>query len=145
MVVTAVATIVVIAALATAAIVLNVQHADATPVRNKGRGYNTEEYMAARQRLLSKEQKRALGAELQLNKNELQLNNILLKVSQVEDPDLRLIILKLIIRSKETFCFKFCGNGFRASFYIPYLCTTILNKALNRFVVDILVFCSRSV
>ncbi|KAK3769223.1 hypothetical protein RRG08_005170 [Elysia crispata] len=79
MVVTAVATIVVIAALATAAIVLNVQHADATPVRNKGRGYNTEEYMAARQRLLSKEQKRALGAELQLNKNELQLNNILLK------------------------------------------------------------------
>ncbi|KAK3740347.1 hypothetical protein RRG08_004286 [Elysia crispata] len=55
-------------------------HAVEIAVTNKsrGRGYNAEEYMMARQRLLSKEQRRALGAWLQLSEKESVLNEILL-------------------------------------------------------------------
>ena len=78
-----------VAAIAGTIVVLNVlvHHSDGAPtsalqLEGRGRGYNAQEYMAARHRLLSKERKRALGAGLVLNAREQRLNKILLAVSK---------------------------------------------------------------
>ena len=76
-----------VAAIAGTIVVLNVHHSDGAPIsalqlEGRGRGYNAQEYMAARHRLLSKERKRALGAGLVLNAREQRLNKILLAVSK---------------------------------------------------------------
>ena len=77
--------LVVIVALITTVVVLNVDHADAAvPKHGKGRGYSKQEYMAARLNLLSKDEERALGAKLVLNEKEQMLDSILLKVSQMD-------------------------------------------------------------
>ncbi|GFR76254.1 adenosine deaminase CECR1 [Elysia marginata] len=75
-------TVVVVAAMVTTVVILNLDSTtvtEATPLPFSGRGYNREEYMAARQSLLAKDQGRALGAKLKLNAKEQILNGILLK------------------------------------------------------------------
>lgn len=73
----AASTLVVVAAIVTTVVLLRLDHAEAAPAKQSRPGYDAQEYMAARQKLLSADKNRALGAKLSLTNEELVVDKII--------------------------------------------------------------------